>query len=57
MAENSWQDYSLHATDSDHGDLAPLRVFAATPINAHGVTYAEVSKQPAILYLYTGKQS
>ncbi len=28
-----------------------------TPINAHGETYAETSKQPAILYLYTGNEA
>lgn len=28
---------------------------AAAPVEVHGVTAAEVSKQPAILYLYTGR--
>ncbi len=57
LAENAWRDYLTVTTPgADGGDLALLRVFAATPIDAHGVTYAETSKQPAILYLYTGNQ-
>ena len=43
------------AADPDHGDLSELRVYADTPINAHGCTYAETMKLPAILYLNTGK--
>ncbi len=38
------------------GTLGALRVFAATPIDAHGCTYAETMKLPAILYLATGKR-
>jgi uncharacterized protein len=56
MAETAWNGYTKVAGDAEHGDLSELRVYAATPINAHGVTYAEVSKQPAILYCYTGKE-
>ena len=41
---------------SMHADLAPSSVFANTPIQSHGVSYAEISKLPAILYLYTGKE-
>jgi hypothetical protein len=41
---------------SMHTDLAPSRVFANTPVQSHGVSYAEISKLPAILYLYTGKE-
>ena len=29
---------------------------SSKPIDVHGVTAAEVSKQPLILYLYTGRQ-
>jgi hypothetical protein len=54
LAENAWKEYMKSAKDPEHGDLAVLRVFADTPINAHGVTYAETMKLPAILYLYTG---
>ena len=39
-----------------HSDLAPSRVYANTPIQTHGVSYAEISKLPAILYLYTGEE-
>jgi hypothetical protein len=55
LAENAWQEYAKVAADPEHGDLSALRVFAATPINCHGCTYAETMKLPAILYLYTGK--
>ncbi|MFZ0743533.1 MAG: beta-L-arabinofuranosidase domain-containing protein [Terracidiphilus sp.] len=55
LAENAWRDYMTVSADPEHGDLSALRVFAATPINTHGVTYAEIMKVPAILYLYTGK--
>ena len=56
LAENAWQEYMTKvASDPDHGDLSWLRVYADTPINAHGVTYAETCKQPAILYNHTGK--
>jgi hypothetical protein len=56
LAEDAWREYGKVAADPDHGDLSGLRVFAGTPINAHGVTYAETAKQPAILYMYTGKE-
>ncbi len=56
LAETSWRGFMAVGADTEHGDLSALRVFAATPINAHGVTYAETAKQPAILYMYTGKQ-
>ena len=39
-----------------HTDLAPSRVYANTSPQAHGVSYAEISKLPAILYLYTGNE-
>jgi hypothetical protein len=41
---------------SFYADLAPSRVFANTPVESHGVSYAEISKLPAILYLYTGQE-
>ncbi|MFZ0744402.1 MAG: beta-L-arabinofuranosidase domain-containing protein [Terracidiphilus sp.] len=56
LAEKSWKEYMTVAADPDHGDLSELRVYAATPINAHGCTYAETMKLPAILYLNTGKE-
>jgi hypothetical protein len=55
LAESAWKEYQTVANDPEHGDLSALRVFAATPINAHGCTYSETMKLPAILYLYTGK--
>jgi hypothetical protein len=56
LAENAWQEYTKVAADPEHGDLSALRVYAATPIDCHGVTYIEVAKQPAVLYLYTGEE-
>jgi DUF1680 family protein len=56
MAQNAWNDF-LHSAppgDRESGDLHPDRVLANAPIHAHGVTYAEKSKLPAILYMYTG---
>ena len=58
MAENAWNDFlkSAEPGDRESGDLHPERVFANTPIHAHGVTYIEKAKLPAILYMHTGKQ-
>lgn len=56
LAEKSWREYSTVAGATLQGDLSALRVFADTPIHAHGVTYIEIAKQPAILYMYTGKE-
>lgn len=55
MAEMAWADYSALDGKADGADLKADRVFANTPIDAHGVSYSEMSKQPAILYMYTGK--
>jgi hypothetical protein len=57
LAENAWREYEKSvAADPDHGDLSWMRVYADTPINAHGVTYAETCKLPAILYNHTGNE-
>lgn len=56
LAENAWREYLQVADDPENADLGAMRVFADTPIDAHGETYAETAKQPAILYLYTGRQ-
>lgn len=56
MAENAWAGYMKYSDDPENGDLGFMRVMADTAINAHGETYAETAKQPALLYLYTGKQ-
>jgi hypothetical protein len=57
LAEKSWNDFIRSAPpgDRESGDLHPDRVFANTPIHAHGVTYIEKAKLPAILYMHTGK--
>jgi hypothetical protein len=56
MAQKSWDDFirNTPAGDWDSGDLNPDRVFANTYIHAHGVTYIEKAKLPAILYMHTG---
>jgi len=56
LAEKAWADFIKVAKEGDPGDLATERVLSNKPIVSHGVTYAEKSKLPAILYLYTGKQ-
>ena len=55
MAETVWREYMTVAGEEGHGDMAWMRVYADTPINSHGVTYAEQAKLPALLYIHTGK--
>jgi DUF1680 family protein len=57
-AEKAWNDFlqSAEPGDFESGDLHPSRVLANTPINAHGVTYIEKAKLPAILYMHTGNE-
>jgi hypothetical protein len=64
LADKSWQEFSRQAeagafkrfpAQPDYCDLSSFKVYGAGPIDSHGVDYAEASKQPAILYLYTGK--
>ena len=56
MAEKAWADFlqSAEPGDRESGDLHPDRVFANTRIHAHGVTYIEKAKLPAILYMHNG---
>jgi hypothetical protein len=56
MAETAWLEFLRSAPPGDFGsgDLHPERVFGNAPIDAHGVTYIEKAKLPAILYMYTG---
>ena len=58
MAEDAWAGFleSAEPGDFESGDLHPSRVLANTAINAHGVTYIEKAKLPAILYMHTGKE-
>ncbi|MGA2857904.1 MAG: beta-L-arabinofuranosidase domain-containing protein [Candidatus Sulfotelmatobacter sp.] len=56
LAENAWRDYLKFAGETEHGNLSEMQVYGAGPIMAHGVTYIETAKQPAILYLYTGNE-
>lgn len=56
MAEAAWQEYMKYSDDPENADLGLQRVLSDSPINAHGETYAETAKQPAILYMYTGKK-
>jgi len=53
LAENAWGEFTENENPG-YADMSELRAFAATPIDCHGVTYAEIMKLPAILYLYTG---
>ncbi|MDE1163376.1 MAG: glycoside hydrolase family 127 protein [Acidobacteriaceae bacterium] len=54
MAEHAWHGY-VTGQPHDAADLNDKAVFGGGPITAHGVTYAEMAKLPAILYAYTGK--
>ena len=58
MAEQAWAGFlgSAEPGDFESGDLHPSRVLGNTPINAHGVTYIEKAKLPAILYMHTGNE-
>lgn len=56
LAEKSWQGYLDLPPDPEHGDLTREKVRNDAPVDCHGVTYAEISKLPAILYLHTGKR-
>lgn len=56
LAENSWREFMRYSDDPENSDLGLMRVLSNSPINTHGETYAETAKQPAILYLYTGKR-
>ena len=56
LAENAWREFMKYSDDPENADLGLQRVLTNSVINTHGETYAEISKQPAILYLYTGKQ-
>jgi hypothetical protein len=55
LAEEAWSGYLDLPPDSEHGDITREKVRWRAPVNSHGVTYAETSKLPAILYLHTGK--
>lgn len=56
MAQRAWDDYLVSFAPGDRSscDLHPTRVLAGGRIRAHGVSYAEKAKLPAILYLHTG---
>ena len=56
LAEKTWAVHLRHAGEDDQGDMRPSRVFGHAPIHSHGVTFIEIAKLPAILYIATGKQ-
>ena len=53
-AKAIWDSFSLSEQDADC--FAAEKMVGEAPVVTHGVTAAEVSKQPAILYLYTGDE-
>ena len=55
LAEKAWAENLKHGAEDGHGDMEPSRVLSNAPINSHGVTYIEIAKLPAILYMATGK--
>jgi hypothetical protein len=56
MAQQVWDQFlkSIAPAARETWDLHPQRVLAGTRIHSHGVSYAEIAKLPAILYLHTG---
>jgi uncharacterized protein len=55
-AQRIWDGFQARIRPGDRRtwDLHQERVMAGVRIRAHGVSYAEVAKLPAILYLHTG---
>jgi hypothetical protein len=57
MAEKTWAAFQgKHIVDPDENELMEEAMLTPGPVKCHGVTYAEHTKLPAILYLYTGKR-
>lgn len=54
LAERTWSNWTRGERPGGLYSLASLA--AEKPLRGHGVSVCEVSKQPAILYLYTGKK-
>ena len=54
-AEHVWADFQIHNSKAD-SVFKLQQMIASDSVYGHGVTCAEVGKQPAILYLYTGKE-
>ena len=56
MAEKTWHDFQAVAS-KEKMDLQTEAIYTDRPVHdTHGVTYMEISKLGAVLYLYTGKQ-
>ena len=57
MAQRTWAEFQKkHVVNPDENALLEKAMLTPGPVKCHGVTYAEHTKLPAILYLYTGKQ-
>ncbi len=56
MAEQAWKTYQETGVDDD-AEHASAALRSNRPINSHGVTFLETIKQPAILYMCTGKRA
>jgi len=57
LAEKAWAGYQeIHIVDPDENALMENAMLTPGPVKCYGVTYAEHTKLPAILYVYTGKQ-
>lgn len=55
-AEKIWRTFSMNGGTADNEFFKYEDMLSSRPVSVHGVTAAEVSKQPLILYLYTGKK-
>jgi len=58
MAEQIWKGFSerLNPDYKESQVFQQVSMMSADSFSIHGVTTAEIGKQPAILYLYTGKE-
>ena len=55
-AGHIWDLFSMNGGTKDNEVFIHEDMVSSKPIDVHGMTAAEVSKQPLILYLYTGRQ-
>ena len=52
LAERTWDNFAPHP----RGEFSLARMSEAGPMKGHGVSICEATKQPALLYLYTGRK-
>lgn len=56
MAVATWKQFQLKTSSNpDFNALLEKSMLSPGPVSCHGVTYAEHTKLPALLYMYTGE--